>query len=87
MEKEKTGKDYELVFVGVDFWCRPVFRRGTSKHLYGSVDVLVEPSDTKEDVLRKITIQDITYFGTEFDGDPLGTPIHKDLVLAPLQEA
>ena len=81
-----VDKKYWLHFVGIDFWCRPVFRRADTKHLYGSADILVDPWDNVKEVLNKITIKDITYFGTVFDDDPLGRPINENLVFAPLEE-
>lgn len=42
------------------------------KNYYGSTDKLFSYQVTKEEVLQKISIHDLTFFGRKFDCEPIG---------------
>lgn len=67
MEKTKVK------FEGIDSWNRPIFKDIESKKRFGSVDVLCT---SKEEVLAKVTEDDLCYFGNSFDCEPMGDPVN-----------
>jgi hypothetical protein len=61
-------------FHGVDVWNRPVFKSLDRKNqFFGSVDILVNLDATEAEVLAKVDAQDLTWFGTRFDCEPMGS--------------
>ena len=68
-------KRNEIVFCGVDFWDRPVFKRNNGQY-YCSTEQLVRADEIGdeeiEEILDKINSgMDQLYFkGCEFDGEP-----------------
>ena len=61
-------------FRGIDSFNRPVFVSVESpKCFYGSTDILFGYHSTEEEVLSKITEEDLCYFGSSFDCEPMGT--------------
>jgi hypothetical protein len=63
-----------LKFEGIDSWNRPVFKDVNSTCRYGSLDKLCGAADVHE-VVSKITVLDLCYFGSFFDCEPLGASI------------
>lgn len=61
-----------VVFVGIDTKNRPIFRDSRGRY-YGATDKLFYGNATREEVLPKVTEADLTYFGDEFDCEPMGT--------------
>lgn len=61
-------------FEGIDDWGRPVFKDVLSSQRYGSVDVLCYGAGP-EDVARKVSASDLTYFGDEFNCEPYGSDV------------
>lgn len=62
-------------FRGIDSFNRPVFVSVESPNcFYGSTDILFGYHSTEEEVLSKITEEDLCYFGSSFDCEPMGTP-------------
>ncbi len=60
----------ELVFEGIDYWNRPVFKHTESEERFGSVDILV---NSEKEAKEKIKEDHLVYFGNSFDEhDPLG---------------
>jgi hypothetical protein len=70
--KNKT----ELTYVGADRFNRPCFTDNIGNY-YGSTEILVD-DDKLEDVLKVVKLEDLTYFGTSFGCEPMGTPIDYD---------
>jgi len=70
----------ELEFVGIDFWNRPQFKDANGNY-FGNVDVLFDYGATFEDVTKKITENDICYFGNEPDCDPDGRKIKAEKII------
>lgn len=65
-------KTEKLKYVGIDGFNRPIFRGDGHNH-FGCCDILFSHYTTKEEVLSKVTEKDITYFGSYFDCEPMGT--------------
>lgn len=76
-------QELRLKFVGIDNWNRPVFRN--EKKYYGSVDSLFNDEAEAERVIERLTIEDnnlheeIVYFGTYFNCEPMGNPISETI--------
>lgn len=68
---DKTVK--EVKFRGIDGWSRPVFQAANSE-FYGATDILFECDATESDVLTKVSEKDLTYFGSRFGCEPMGSP-------------
>ena len=68
-----------LVFSGIDYWNRPVFRDEKTNRYYGSVDILFDYCAGEKEVLASITEKDLCYFGRELDCEPMGTPLPPNL--------
>jgi len=76
MDKVKMVK-----FQGVDSWNRPVFQYNSSpdgnrrhNEFYGATDVLFDYDATEAEVLARVTEADLTYFGSRFGCEPMGSP-------------
>ena len=63
-----------VIFEGVDYWDRPVFKDVDSRDRYGSVDVLFNFESSEDTVLKHMTESDLVYFGKAFGCEPMGTP-------------
>lgn len=64
-----------IKFVGIDYWNRPVFQSLTKKsNFYGSLHKLFDYNSKESEVLRKVSKEDLCYFGNNFDCEPYGTP-------------
>lgn len=64
----------ELKFEGIDDWNRPIFKSKNNER-YGDVCNLFSWDATFEQVIEKVTIHDICYFGKKFGCEPMGTAI------------
>jgi len=69
-----TGEKITVKFYGIDYWNRPVFV-DKNQNFYGSTDILFNSNVSPKEVLDSISEKDLTYFGRDFDGDPIGTPV------------
>ena len=58
-------------FFGIDDWNRPVFK--SKNEFYGSLNKLFDGQTTEEEVLEKVTEEDLVWFGSEFNCEPMGT--------------
>ncbi len=66
----------KIKFVGIDRWNRPVFKSlDKQRHFYGDVHTLFSYDATEEEVLQKIDVNELCYFGSRFDCEPYGTPV------------
>lgn len=63
----------ELEFVGIDDWNRPVFKEIGTRLYFGSLDILFHYQETEAKIKEKVSEKDLLYFGTDPDGDPMGT--------------
>lgn len=70
---ETTERRY-LKFVGIGNWNRAIFK-DNNENYFGNYDILFSYNATEEEVLKKITENDIYYFGQSFGCEPLGTKI------------
>lgn len=60
-----------LHFIGIDDWNRAVFKSDLG-YYYGSTDKLFEYDADEKTVLSQLIVDDICYFGTEFNCEPNG---------------
>lgn len=65
-------KEVYVEYVGVDHFCRPVFKDTNSNSHYGSVTTLFDWGTPKEEVLKNIHPVDLAYFGEKFGCEPQG---------------
>jgi len=63
-----------IKFEGVDSFNRPIFKDINSKDRYGDTDHLFDTEATEKEVLTKINIDDLCFFGKRFGCEPTGTP-------------
>ena len=70
MNNTEMPKVIEIKFEGVDDWGRPIFKQVDSKNRFGSTDKLCYT----EEEINSITEQDLTWFGTSFNCEPMGSP-------------
>lgn len=68
-----------LKYVGIDNFNRPVFVDSLGNYC-GSLDKLFKSNESKENVLKEISIRDICFFGKTFDCEPMGFPIREGIV-------
>jgi len=65
-----------ITFYGIDGFNRPVFKSlDKERHFYGDTGTLFGYEATESDVLAKVTVDDLCYFGSRFDCEPYGTPV------------
>lgn len=69
-----------LKFECIDYWNRAVFKQVDTELRFGSVDILFDYGTTGEQVLEKLTENDICFFGVNIDDDPDGRPIKPDRI-------
>lgn len=83
-------KVFNITFVGVDYWNRPVYKIEDMDVYIGSTSTLfpdanIAPNGSKEeiDAYFKDNIDELVIFGDSFDDDqdPLGTRIKKEIKL------
>lgn len=67
----------KIQFYGIDRFNRPVFKSldGGKGKFYGDVHNLFGYDATEAEVLAKVTVNDLCYFGSRFDCEPYGTPV------------
>jgi len=68
-----------VTYWGIDSMNRPTFRRLGSKATYGCLDTLFPRDATEAEVLEKISIEDIVWFGWRLDGEPEGILPHEPI--------
>lgn len=75
--KLSPGKIQERVqFAGIDSWNRPIFKSLDKKrHFYGSVRILFGYEANEEEVLARMTVDDLVYMGSSFGCEPYGIPV------------
>lgn len=76
-------KTKEVKYVGIDGWNRPIFRAAKSE-FYGATDILFDRDATEEEVLARVTEADLTYFGSKFGCEPMGTPAGNVVIVRPV---
>lgn len=66
----------KIKFYGIDRFNRPVFKSldGGKAKFYGDVHNLFSYEATEAEVLAKVTVNDLCYFGSYFECEPYGTP-------------
>ncbi len=72
------GEDSKATFEGIDDWGRPVFSiidRMGRKLYEGSVDDVFPHSASEEEVLERVSEENLVIFGGRFGCEPLGYPI------------
>lgn len=67
-----------IKFKGIDSWNRPIFKAINKNWYFGSTETLFG-YDEEEQAKKffKENINQLTYFGTHFDCEPLGIPINE----------
>ena len=63
----------EVYFYGIDSFNRPIFKAIDGYNFYGSCEVLFSQDATEKEVLNKININKLVYFGKSFNCEPMGT--------------
>jgi len=67
-------KNEKITFVGIDSWNRPIFRSiDFPRNFFGATDILFSFEADEAEVLSKISVKDLTYFGNKFGCEPMGT--------------
>ena len=74
-ERKEKGEQVKLICMGIDKWNRPGGKGTEQKAFYGSVDELFSYGATEEEVLKKVDIYGLCYFGDHFGCEPMGTSI------------
>lgn len=74
-EDRKASEKIKLQFIGIDSWNRPIFKDPNAKVYFGDVCNLFNGDATETEVLKKITIYDLCYFGDHFGCEPMGTDV------------
>ncbi len=71
---ENKMKNEKITFVGIDSWNRPIFRSiDFPRNFFGATDILFSFEADEAEVLSKISVKDLTYFGNKFGCEPMGT--------------
>ncbi len=60
-------------FEGIDDFNRPIFKDVNSRNRYGSTFFLFPYWTSEEEVMKKVQEKDLSYFGTSFGCEPMGT--------------
>ncbi|MBY7854403.1 hypothetical protein KW429_11905 [Vibrio fluvialis] len=63
-----------IQFVGIDSFNRPIFKSLTDNAFYGSTEKLFSLHASESEVLAKVSVSDLDYFGSSFGCEPMGTP-------------
>ncbi len=66
-------------FVRVDSSNRPIFKSITDNAHYGSTEKLFSLDTPEAEVLSKVSVNDLDYFGSSFGCEPMGTPPSREL--------
>ena len=69
-------------FVGINGFHHPMFKEDGLKNFYGSIDKLFSRGATEEEVLASIITDDLTFFGSTFESEPMGT-VCNNLIIVP----
>ena len=81
---EKTTQPVmeKIQFYGIDGFNRPVFKSlDKQRHFYGDVHNLFGYEATESEVLAKVTVDDLCYFGSRFDCEPYGTAVNNLIIV------
>ena len=70
----------EFKFEGIDDWNRPIFKNQASTIRLSNVDILFSWGATEDEVLEKIDETQLTYHGSTFDCEPMGTAINPNKI-------
>lgn len=75
----KETREFNLEFVGIDFWSRPIFKQEDKEIYFGSTISLFpdrekNPDNTEEGVITyfKDNPEEIEFFGSSFGCEPHG---------------
>jgi len=63
----------EVMFKGINRWGVPVFMNPKSKSRYGSLDILFKYGTPEDEVLERVTAEDLVFLGNCNNCDPMGT--------------
>jgi len=64
----------KVQFFKVDDWGRPVFQSLDNKKVFfGSCEKLFGYSESENEILKTVSVDDLVYFGTSFNCEPMGT--------------
>ena len=80
IDKNKNMDKRELKYICIDFWGRPIFKDEYGNY-FGNVEILFNDGAKFEEVIKKITENDIYFFGFEIDCDPEGTKIDANKII------
>lgn len=73
----------QVQFYGIDRFNRPVFKSlDKPKHFYGDTGNLFSYNELEAVVLKRVTSNGLSYFGSRFDCEPYGTPVN-NLTIVP----
>jgi len=70
----------ELIYVNIDDWNHPIFKDNKNNY-YGATDILFPYEEPESSVKEKVTINDLTYFGSRFNCEPMGTDLPKNAII------
>ena len=64
----------QVKYVGIDNWNRPIFKPISKNSIsyYGSTDILFPYGESESEVKKKVTAEDLVFFGTKFNCEPRG---------------
>ena len=68
-------KIIKIKFHRIDDFNRAIFKDINKKSYWGNTYILFSHDANEEDVLDKINEEDLSYFGTKFNCEPLGLKI------------
>lgn len=70
-----------LKFRGVDNFNQPIFKDPNRPAYYGTNDILFSNGENEDEVIKKIKEKKIrlVYFGSSFNCEPYGLPLHDDV--------
>ena len=69
-------KNEKVKFVGIDNFNRPIFRSiDFPRNFFGATDILFSFEADEAEVLSKISVKDLTYFGNKFNCEPMGMSV------------
>jgi hypothetical protein len=61
-------------FTGIDCLNRAIFKQDESQNYYGATDILFKDDADENEVLETLTEADLTFFGSRFGCEPMGSP-------------
>jgi hypothetical protein len=67
-----------LVYRGIDYWGRPMFQLKGKNCYCSCLEKIFAEWATVEEVKASVTKEDITYHGSEYDSDPIGSILNPD---------